>query len=76
MATLEEATDRLQKALARLEAAARNSGDPRLAAGSAGGTDADIQALRNENSDLQAAVDQVSGRLDQTIEHLQKILEA
>ena len=78
MVNLEEATERLQKALARLEVAAKDSSLRRLAMGATAseGSGGDLLALRNENAELQAAIDQASGRLDHTIDHLQKIMEA
>ena len=68
MANLEDATERLQKALQSLEAAVneRAARDEALRG--------DVDAIRSENLRLQDALESVSGRLDQTIDRIRTMM--
>ena len=70
MASLEQATERLQRALKQLEAAAdsRCSNDESL--------ESDLQLAKSENERLQSAIESVSGRLDSTIDRGKQLMEA
>ena len=73
MTRLEEATQRLQAALDRLEqAAARRSADTPDTVD----LQAEIATLRRENAGLRELGGSVSGRLDAAINRLQLVLEA
>lgn len=70
MASLEQATDRLQKALKQLEAAVegRCSTDEEMKA--------DLEEFKGENKRLQSTLESVSGRLDNTISRIKQMMEA
>lgn len=65
---VDRACDRLTRAIARLESAARNAG------GGGGGAAADVAELRRENDTLREANAQAKGRLDTAIERLEAAL--
>ena len=69
MPSLEEATERLQKALQQLEAAAegRRSGEDTLRA--------DLRTAENDSKRLHAAIESVSDRLDQAIARVKQMME-
>lgn len=70
MAGIEKATERLQSALRRLEAAVegRCSKDDAFAA--------DLQAVKSDKAHLQSVVETATGRLDQAIIQVKQMLEA
>ena len=69
------ASERLEKAVARLDQAI--SARPEPALGGDGGQQAEeIAALKAENAKLQETTRAVSGRLDQTIDKLKTVLES
>ncbi len=70
MAELREATERLQAALDRLEAAVETNGPVR----SAGDLRAALQSAQRENAQLQDVARSVADRLDSTIDHLKSNL--
>ena len=70
MATLDEATINLKRAIERLEAAA----DQR--AGQAEGLKAELDSAREETAQLQESLGVVSNRLDETITRLKNLLES
>jgi len=70
MADIEKATERLQSALRRLEAAVegRRAKDDAFAA--------DLQAVKSDKAHLQSVVETATGRLDQAITQVKQMLEA
>ncbi|MFO1188558.1 MAG: hypothetical protein U1E97_02945 [Alphaproteobacteria bacterium] len=75
MGRLEAAADRLDKALADLEAAlARRS--ERESESYAGRLQVELDRLRGEHTGLRQAADTVSGRLDALVERLDSLLDA
>jgi chromosome segregation ATPase len=70
MPSLEDATERLQKALQQLEDAAegRCSSDEAL--------HADLRAAKGDNVRLQSAIEAVSDRLDHAIARVKQLMEA
>ena len=70
MPDIEKATERLQSALRRLEAAVegRCSKDDAFAA--------DLQAVKSDNAHLQSVVETATGRLDRAITQVKQMLEA
>ncbi len=63
------AEERLDKAMARVDAAAVNPANDR-------GSGARLVALENENQELRTRHSEIAGRLDQAIDRLQRILQA
>ncbi len=80
MTRLEKATQRFEKALARLEAAARTftarAGDAKMHEKLNEGLTEALQATQAEYAALREATSTVSRRLDETIERVRNILEA
>ena len=69
MANLEEATERLQRALVTLDEAVGEN-DSRNAA-----LRGDIDVVKEENTQLKDALESLSERLDRTIGRVQKMME-
>lgn len=69
MANLEEATERLQRALVSLDEAVGEN-DSRNAA-----LRGDIDVVKEENTQLKGALESLSERLDRTIGRVQKMME-
>jgi len=69
MATLDEATTNLQRAIERLEAAVDQRKDQ------ADGLKAELASARQDASQLQESLGVVSTRLDETIARLKNLLE-
>ena len=89
MARLDQAAERLQEALARLETAigerqadgapgSGSGGGPGDAGGDAGANGAEVAAAlaaaKRENADLQRIAGEVSDRLDRTVDRLKGLL--
>lgn len=70
MADIERATERLQNALRRLEAAVEG----RCESGDA--VAADLETLKADNARLHSAIDTTSERLDRAIAQVKRMLEA
>ena len=68
---VDRAFDRLERALTRLESAARSP-----AVGATAPDGAEIKGLKDENARLQAVTHEVGGRLDDAIGRLEKALGA
>jgi seryl-tRNA synthetase len=81
MTRLDDATKRLERAIARLENAV-NARDNDAGAGPAGATGDDgqlreeLEAARQEQSELKAVSREVSERLDSAISRLRAVLES
>ena len=69
MADIERATERLQSALRRLEAAVDGCRERSDA------VSADLQAVKSDNDRLHSAVDTASDRLDRAIAQVKQMLE-
>lgn len=80
MTRLEQASERFNKALARLEAAARafalRAGDAKMHEKLNEGLTEALQATQAEYAALRTVTNSVSHRLDETIERVRNILEA
>jgi len=80
MTRLEQASERFNKALARLEAAARafalRTGDAKMHEKLNEGLTEALQATQAEYAALRTVTNNVSHRLDETIERVRNILEA
>jgi len=80
MTKIEKATERFEKALARLDAAARafaaRSGDARMHEKLTEGLTEALQATQSEYAALREVTRTVSHRLDDTIDRLRTVLEA
>ena len=80
MTRLEQASERFDKALKRLEAAARaiaaRSGDAKMHEKLNQGLTEALQATQAEYAALRDATRTVSGRLDETIDQLRNVLES
>ena len=73
MSRLEDAQQRLETALGKLDAAI----DRRLSGQDGGASDsgAELKAVRAENDRLEATTNMVASQLDRTIERLQRLLQ-
>jgi hypothetical protein len=71
MSRLEDAQQRVETALSKLDAAI----DRRLSELGGGESSAELEALLAEKSRLEATTSAVAGQLDQTIERLQRLLK-
>jgi len=80
MTRMEQASERFDKALARLEAAARafaaRSGDARMHEKLNEGLTEALQATQAEYAALRDVTNNLSHRLDETIERVRNMLEA